>query len=122
MQLRDIDDFFWNKPEPAKGSLNALRALVLQFSPDVTEVWRYKMPFYNYNGKRFCYIWLEKKTGLPYLGIVDGKLLEHPNLIAEKRSRMKILLIDPHEDLPVDQINEILQMAIRASCHPYKTV
>jgi hypothetical protein len=35
-----------------------------------------------------------------------------PNLISENRSRMKIMLIDPHKDLPVRVIKKILAEAI----------
>ena len=101
-----------NKPEPARSCLLALRHLVLAFDPQIQEDWQYKMPFYKLGNKRLCYLWEEKKTGTPYLGIVDGFLLEHPLLLAEKRSRMKILLIRPEEDLPLDTIREILEMAM----------
>ncbi|WP_439556790.1 DUF1801 domain-containing protein [Dyadobacter sp.] len=113
MQLKDIDQYFWNHPEPTKSFLAALRHFILHYKPGMTEVWRYSMPFYLFEGSRICYIWIEKKTGRPYLGIVNGNRIEHPNLIAEKRTRMKILLLDPVEDLAVDVIGEILQLAIR---------
>lgn len=58
-----------------------------------------------------------KKSKQPYIGIVEGKRLEHPALISEKRSRIKIILIDPNEDLPLNTIKEILTQAIRL----YKT-
>jgi len=48
----------------------------------------------------FCYLWVHKKYGKPYLGIVEGKKIKHPDLLTEKRARMKILLIDPEKDLP----------------------
>jgi hypothetical protein len=112
MMLRDIDEFFWNKPEPAKSCLAALRNLILQFDPDMVELWRYGMPFYNWRGRRICYLWIEKKTGRPYIGIVDGNLLQHPELLAEKRSRMKILPVNPYEDLPAETIAEVLTMAV----------
>ncbi|MCE7060226.1 DUF1801 domain-containing protein [Dyadobacter sp. CY343] len=110
--LRAIDQFFYAKSEPANSCLNALRAFVLNFSPNINETWRYGMPFYNDHGKRICYIWVNKKTGWPYLGIVHGNLVDHPDLIAENRSKMKILPIDPNEDLPVTTITEILNLAL----------
>jgi hypothetical protein len=109
--LRAIDRYFMEKPEPAGSCLLALRQLVLSFDPQIREVWQYNMPFYKLGAKRLCYLWEEKKTGRPYLGIVDGNLMDHPLLIAEKRSRMKILLIDPAEDLPWETIREILERA-----------
>ena len=65
----------------------------------------------------FCYLWVHKKYQLPYIGIVEGKKLDHPDLIIEKRSRMKIMLFDPNKDLPIMTIEAILQQAINL----YKT-
>ena len=57
----------------------------------------------------FCYLWVHKKIGQPYIGIVEGKKINHPDLIIEKRARMKILLLDPAKDLPIEKINAILK-------------
>jgi hypothetical protein len=101
-----------DKPEPARSCMLALRHMILAFDPQVKEDWQYHMPFYKLGKKRLCYIWQEKKTGRPYLGIVDGYLLDHPLLLAEKRSRMKIMLVEPSEDLPEELIHEILGLAV----------
>ena len=53
-----------------------------------------------------------KKCQQPYLGIVEGNRLHHPDLLMEKRSRMKILLFDPVVDLPMEKIKSILQEAL----------
>ena len=110
--VRPIDDYFLRQDEPAKSCLQFLRELILKLGPDITEEWKYGMPFYCYKGKRFCYLWVHKKFGQPYIGVVEGKLIDHPELIIEKRSRMKILLIDPHADLPVQKIHFILNDAL----------
>lgn len=109
---KDADNFFIEQEEPIKSCLFALRNFILNFDESITEVWMYKMPFYYYNGKRFCYLWTDKKRKQPYLGIVEGNRIVHPGLIAEKRSRMKILLIDPENDIPVNTISAILTTAI----------
>ncbi len=70
------------------------------------------MPFFCYQGKMFCYLWVHKKHKLPYIGILEGKKMEHPDLIIEKRSRMKIMLLDPNADLPIKTIERILQQAL----------
>ncbi|PSL44217.1 uncharacterized protein DUF1801 [Chitinophaga niastensis] len=106
--LRDIDVWFDTQPEPAKGCLLALRAHLLQYHPAITEAWKYKMPFYCYNGKMCCYLWMHKTFRQPYLGIVEGKNIAHRLLLPEKRARMKILLIDPEADIPMETVNEIL--------------
>ncbi len=67
---------------------------------------------YCYKGKIFCYIWVHKKYGQPYIGIVEGGRINHPDLLQEKRARMKILLIDATEDIPVGKIDAILREAL----------
>ena len=79
---------------------------------DITSEWKYGMPFFCYKGKMFCYLWVHKKLGQPYLGIVEGKRLDHPDLIAEKRSRMKIMLFDANKDLPIEKIESLMQQTL----------
>lgn len=112
LMLRPIDEFFLNKEEPIRSCLQYLRKHILNYKEDITETWRYGMPFYNYQGKRFCYLWVHKKYKQPYLGIVDGDKIDHPALIKENRSQMKILLINPDKNIPVKKINTILKEAL----------
>lgn len=71
--LRAIDTYFLQKEEPTKSCLLFLREYILHFNKDITEEWKYGMPFYYYHGKMFCYVWVHKKYKQPYLGIVEGK-------------------------------------------------
>lgn len=73
------------------------------------------MPIFMYKRKMFCYLWTDKKTGEPYLGIVEGRNISHPLLIAGNRARMKILPIDPNADLPLATINEIFRLAVKCT-------
>jgi hypothetical protein len=109
--LRDIDNYYLQKEEPVKSCLLFLREHILHLDNNITEAWKYRMPFFCYNGKMFCYLWVHK-NGLPYIGIVEGKRMDHPELIIEKRARMKIMFVDPAADLPIDTINSILKTAI----------
>ncbi|MGZ8511269.1 MAG: DUF1801 domain-containing protein [Chitinophagaceae bacterium] len=109
MTLRPIDNWFFQKEEPVKSCLQFLRTHILQQNAGITEAWKYGMPFFCYKGKMFCYLWVHKKYRQPYLGIVEGKKVNHPDLIIEKRARMKILLLDPAKDIPVSKINAILK-------------
>jgi hypothetical protein len=111
--LRPIDAWFLNKEEPIKSCLQFLRTHILQYDPRFTEAWKYGMPFYCINGKMTCYVWVHKKYLQPYLGIVEGKMIDHPDLIIEKRARMKILLLDPAKDIPVKKINTILRDVLK---------
>lgn len=110
--LRPVDNWFIQQEEPVKSCLQFLRAHILAQDSNIIESWQYGMPFFYYNGKRFCYLWIHKKYKKPYIGIVDGKLIDHPDLILEKRARMKILLLDPYKDIPIRKINAILKQVM----------
>lgn len=110
--LTQLDNFYLQKAEPVKGCLLALREIILKHDKDISAAWKYGMPFFCYKGKMFCYLWVHKKFHQPYIGIVEGKRFDHPNLIIEKRSRMKIMLFEADQDLPIEAIQAILKQAI----------
>jgi hypothetical protein len=112
--MRPIDLYFAEQPEPVKSCMIFLREHILQLDAGITEAWKYRMPFYCYRDKMFCYLWVHKKYKQPYIGFVDGHLLEHPDLLPEKRARMKILLIDPTRDVPVAKVSKLLRTALKA--------
>lgn len=109
--LRPIDAFFLQKDEPSRSCLQFLRTFIPQLDKAITEEWKYGMPFYYYKGM-FCYLWVHKKLQQPYIGIVEGAKMNHPDLLLEKRARMKILLIDPEKDIPVSKVKSILKTAL----------
>lgn len=106
------DQFYLRQPEPARSCLLALRQLILAQDKNLSAAWKYSMPFFCYKQKMCCYLWIDKITGQPYLGIVEGKHIHHPQLVQEKRSRMKIIRFDADEDLPVKTIKTILQQML----------
>jgi hypothetical protein len=109
LMLRPIDDWYLQQEEPGKSCLQFLRTHILQMDINLTESWKYGMPVFCYKGKMFCYLWVHKKLHQPYIGIVEGKYINHPDLIREKRARMKILLVNPDKDIPLRKINSILK-------------
>jgi Domain of unknown function (DU1801) len=115
--LNSIDNFYFEKEEPLQSCLLALKEIILSQDKDIASAWKYGMPFFCYKGKMFCYLWVHKKTRQPYIGIVEGKHFNHPDLIIEKRSRMKIMLFDADKELPVKTIRLIIKQAINL----YKT-
>jgi Domain of unknown function (DU1801) len=110
--LKATDNFYLQQEEPLQSCLLALKQIILKQDKDITAAFKYGMPFFCYKGKMFCYLWVNKKTQQPYLGIVEGKHFNHPLLIIEKRSRMKIMLFDADKELPVKTIKLILKQAI----------
>jgi hypothetical protein len=110
--MKASDLFYASQEEPTRSCLLALREIILTRNENITEAWKYSMPMFCYKQKMFCYVWVHKKYLQPYLGMVEGKHLHHPDLLMEKRSRMKILLFDPAVDLPIEKIKNILEEAL----------
>ena len=110
--MKALDEFYFNLHEPNKSCLLALQKIILNQDIHITVEWKYRLPFFCYKDKMFCYLWIQKKTNQPYIGIVEGKYFEEPEFIQESRSRMKIFLLNPNEDLPIEKIEKIIQKAI----------
>ncbi|MES2648753.1 MAG: DUF1801 domain-containing protein [Bacteroidota bacterium] len=111
-QIRRLDTYYLNLEEPNKSCLLALRNIILEQDAAITETQKYGMPCFCFKKKIFCYLWTDKKTGEPYILMVEGKHLFHPALETGKRSKMKILRVNPNKDLPVKTIKEILQTSL----------
>ncbi|MFA6277527.1 MAG: DUF1801 domain-containing protein [Pedobacter sp.] len=110
--LNDLDNFYFNYEEPTRSCLLALREVILKHNAQIKAEWKYKLPFFYFNRKPLCYLWLHKTYKNPYIGFVDGNLINDADLLKEKRSRIKILLIDKNDDLPIEKINHILTQAL----------
>ena len=107
-----LENFYLNKKEPERSCLLALRSIILEQDENISETVKYGMPCFVYKKKMFCYLWTDKKTGEPYILFVEGKYLDHPLLETGNRSRMKILRLNPNEDLQMEVINELLSQAL----------
>ena len=112
MILKNLDNFYAAKPEPMKSCLYALSEIILKQDEHITTTLKYGMPFFMYKGKMFCYLWVDKKMNEPYMGIVEGGLVNHPLLIQGKRARMKIIQFNASKDLQIKTINGILTQAL----------
>ena len=110
--MKQLDEFYAKQEEPVKGVFLALKEIILKQDDDITNVLKYGMPFFCYKGKMFCYLWIHKKLKKPYIGIVEGKHFDEPFLLQEARSRMKIMLLNSDEDLPLKRIENIVQKAL----------
>ena len=112
MQLKDIDNYYFDKPEPVKSCLLALRKIILDHHPNLRETWKYKTPCFEYHGKMCCYLWIDKKTKWPYIGIVKGCEIVHPDLSSGGRKQIKTFLVDPSKDIPIKKLNSVLEVML----------
>lgn len=110
--LSGLDNFYFRNSNEVNDCLLALRTVILDQDELITTELKYRMPFFCYRGKMFCYLWLDTQNGKPYIGFVEGKHLEHPDLIAGERARMKILYVEPNEDLPMEKLTGLLEQAL----------
>lgn len=108
----ELHNYYLNKEEPNKSCLLALRSIILKQDTNITETQKWGMPCFCYKKKMFSYLWTDKKTAEPYILMVEGKYLDHPELEEGDRSRMKILKVNPNKDLPIKTIESILQKAL----------
>lgn len=117
--MKALDDFYLKQEEPVRAVFLALKELIPAQDKDVTNEWKYRMPFF-YKGKMFCYLWVHRKNGQPYIGLAEGKHFTQPFLLQAKRSRMKIMLLDTHRDLAVRTI-KIIKTLIKQALDLYRT-
>ncbi len=110
--MQTIDNYYLQQDEDVSACLLGLRGIIIKQNNNITESLKYGMPFFSYKGKMFCYLWVKKNIKAPYIGFVEGKKLEHPDLILEGRKRMKILLVDKDADLPLKKIQKLIKMAL----------
>lgn len=110
--MEKLENYYLNKTEPNQSCLLALRSIILNQDKDITETQKWGMPCFCYKKKMFCYLWIDKKTNEPYILMVEGKHLNYPELEEGDRKRMKVLRIDPNQDLPLKTIETILQKAL----------
>ncbi len=107
-----LDHYYLQQEEPVRGCLLALHDIILAHDPNLVAAWKWGMPVFYYKKTMFCYLRFHQKAQLPYLALAEGRQLDHPALLAENRTRFKIMLIDPEKDLPMETIEEILGQAI----------
>ena len=112
MIIKNLDNFYANQDEPIKSCLFALSEIILKQDEHITTALKYGMPFFMYKRKMFCYLWIDKKLHEPYLGIVEGILVDHPLLIQGKRARMKTIQFSATKNIPIKTINSILTQTL----------
>lgn len=109
---QEPESYYFSKDEPNRSCLLALRSIILNQDPKITETIKYGMPCFCFEKKILCYLWTDKKTDEPYILMAKGNRIEHPKLETGPRSRMKIFRVDPAKDLPLKTIRDILQKGL----------
>ncbi len=111
--INSHDSYYLTLNEPDKSCLLAVKDIILSVDAHITTDLKYGMPFFCYQEKMLCYVWKDKSTPFPYIGFVDGQLMNSPYLSSGTRKRMAVLPIDPNSDIPLSLIQELIQKAIQ---------
>ena len=110
--LTNHNNYYLKQEEPYKSCLLVLKDIIIGLDEQITPEWKYSLPFFYFKKKPFCYFWKDKKTQEPYIGVCRGGEMEHPLLEAGNRTKMKILRINPNEDIDIEAVQEILKLAM----------
>ncbi|MCB0795140.1 MAG: DUF1801 domain-containing protein [Flavobacteriales bacterium] len=106
-----LNDWFRELPARWQEPAHELRQLILDASPIMKEVWRYKTPFFDHR-RWMCYLSLQK--GELVLGFVQGHLLLDPQGLLEPSTLKQIRHYRPPADgvLPERELRILLEEAV----------
>jgi uncharacterized protein YdhG (YjbR/CyaY superfamily) len=54
--MNPIEDYFLKQRKPLQSVMLFLRQIIKETLPEIEEKYRFKIPFYYYNGKQLCYL------------------------------------------------------------------
>lgn len=109
--MTPLQEFYESFPEPIQGCFLFLRKFILSNNEYIEEKWKWKLPFFYYKKKPFCYLWINKKTRMPYVCFVRSLHIDVLELELGNRKQMKALTIDPNKDIP----QELLEVVMKES-------
>lgn len=109
--MKPSEEYILNQPEPYRSILLNLQIIIESQIPEAELLYKWKIPFYYYKGKPFCYFNASHKRMYVDLGIVKGfQLTIHQDkLISEKRSIMKSLRYYSEDEIDSSVLVEIIQ-------------
>jgi hypothetical protein len=91
--MKPAEGYILSQPEPYRSIIFNIQIVIESQIPDLELLYKWKIPFYYYKGKPFCFINASHKRKFVDLGIVKGFQikLHNEHLISENRSTMKSL-------------------------------
>ncbi len=90
-----------------------LQVMVERTIPEMELKYKYKVPFYYFNGKPFCYFNASHKRKFVDIGFCKGNQIEihMEDLISEKRKKMTSLRYTSLEEIDSQILIEVLEAA-----------
>lgn len=109
--MKPAEEYILNQPEPYRSIIFNLQIVIENQIPDLELLYKWRIPFYYYKGKPFCFINVSHKRKYVDLGIVKGFQIKihQEQLISEKRSIMKSLRYSSFDEIDNRVLIEIIQ-------------
>lgn len=113
--MNPVETYFLKLEEPYQSIALYLRMLIKKTLPDVAEVSKWSLPFYDYNDKYMCYINFRKKTKVVDLSFIQGVHLKtHPELLVNGENRKQVRSI-PINSLETIDEKKIVDLVLEAA-------
>lgn len=111
--MNPAENYIINQPEPYRNMLLYLQVMVERTIPEMELKYKYKVPFYYFNGKPFCYFNASHKRKFVDIGFCKGNQIEihMEDLISEKRKKMTSLRYTSLEEIDSQILIEVLEAA-----------
>ena len=110
--MKALDAYYDGLAEPLQGYMLAVRKIMLDLDEEIESTWKWSTPFFLYRKRMLCYLWVDKKTREPYLGIYGGDALNHPSLVQKHRAKIRKLMLNVDKDIPAGTIRVVLGLAM----------
>lgn len=109
--MKPAEEYILSQPELYRSIIYNLQIVIENEIPDLELLYKWKIPFYYYKGKPFCFINVSHKRKYVDLGIVKGFQIKNhkEHLISENRSIMKSLRYSSLEEIDTRVLIEIIQ-------------
>lgn len=109
--MKPAEDYILSQPEPYRSIIFNLQIIIENQLPDVELLYKWKIPFYYYRGKPFCFINVSGKRKFVDLGIVKGfQIKSHQDfLISDNRISIKSLRYFSLKDINSTILKEVIQ-------------
>lgn len=109
--MKPAEEYILNQPEPYRSIIFNLQIVIESQIPNLELLYKWKIPFYYYRGKPFCFINVSHKKKYVDLVIVKGFQIKNhqEHLISENRSIMKSLRYSSLEEIDNKILIEIIQ-------------
>ena len=109
--MNPVEEYFLNQKEPLQSTMLYIRQIIFETLPNVEEKYKWKIPFYYYNGNGICYLNILKNTNYVDLGFIDGfKLSNKQGILKAGSNRKMVKSIEYHslESINVKLLKEVL--------------